>query len=123
MAIIAVLMQHSSHGYVHLARQSAIDRRLGVAHAMRFPETDRAGEAVHSAPLAKDVRHAASSAMGLVVRLRVYDTINTGVVDASIFPIEPPSHVQSTVYAAAEKLQIRSRQTGDLIKIDSAERI
>ncbi|KAJ4386222.1 hypothetical protein N0V93_009115 [Gnomoniopsis smithogilvyi] len=44
-------------------------------------------------------------------RLRVYGTTNVRVVDASIFPIEPLGHVQSTVYAVAER-------AADLIKAD-----
>lgn len=44
-------------------------------------------------------------------RLRVYGTANVRVVDASIFPIEPLGHVQSTVYAVAEK-------AADLIRED-----
>lgn len=44
-------------------------------------------------------------------RLRVYGTANVRVVDASIFPIEPLGHLQSTVYAVAEKV-------ADLVKAD-----
>lgn len=44
-------------------------------------------------------------------KLRVYGTSNVRVVDASIFPMEPLGHVQSTIYAVAEK-------AADLIKAD-----
>lgn len=44
-------------------------------------------------------------------RLRVYGTVNVRVVDASIFPVEPLGHLQSTVYAVAER-------ASDLIKQD-----
>lgn len=44
-------------------------------------------------------------------RLRVYGSANIRVVDASVFPIEPLGHVQSTVYAVAEK-------AADMIKED-----
>lgn len=44
-------------------------------------------------------------------RLRVHGTANIRVVDASVFPIEPLGHLQSTVYAVAEK-------AADLIKED-----
>ncbi|KAJ0114295.1 ryl-alcohol dehydrogenase protein [Diaporthe amygdali] len=44
-------------------------------------------------------------------RLRVHGSANIRVVDASIFPIEPLGHLQSTVYAVAEK-------AADLIKAD-----
>lgn len=44
-------------------------------------------------------------------RLRVHGSANIRVVDASIFPIEPLGHVQSTVYAVAEK-------AADMIKED-----
>lgn len=49
--------------------------------------------------------------MGGVVddRLRVYGTTNARVVDVSIVPVEPLGHLQSTVYAVAEK-------TADLMK-------
>lgn len=46
-------------------------------------------------------------------RLRVHGSANIRVVDASVFPIEPLGHVQSTVYAVAEK-------AADLIKEDWA---
>lgn len=46
-------------------------------------------------------------------RLRLYGSANIRVVDASVFPIEPLGHVQSTVYAVAEK-------AADLIKEDWA---
>jgi len=36
--------------------------------------------------------------------LRIYGTTNLRVCDASIFPIGPGTHLQSTVYAIAEKL-------------------
>lgn len=51
--------------------------------------------------------------MGGVVdsRLRVCGTSNMRVVDASIFPMEPLGHLQSTVYAVAER-------AADLIKAD-----
>lgn len=44
-------------------------------------------------------------------RLRVYGTKKLRIVDASIFPIEPPGNIQSTVYAVAER-------AADLIKQD-----
>lgn len=43
--------------------------------------------------------------------LRVYGTKNVRVVDASVFPIEPLGHIQSTIYAVAEK-------AADMIKAD-----
>lgn len=44
-------------------------------------------------------------------RLRLHGSANIRVVDASVFPIEPLGHVQSTAYAVAEK-------AADLIKED-----
>lgn len=44
-------------------------------------------------------------------RLHVYGTSNVRVVDASVFPMEPLGHLQSTVYAVAERAV-------DLIKAD-----
>lgn len=43
--------------------------------------------------------------MGGVVdsRLRVYGTKNVRVVDASVSPLEPLGHLQSTMYAVAER--------------------
>lgn len=48
-------------------------------------------------------------------RLRVYGTTNLRVVDASIFPIEPLGHLQSTVYAVAERAAdlIKAHWAGD----------
>jgi choline dehydrogenase-like flavoprotein len=45
-------------------------------------------------------------------RLKIYETTNLRVVDTSIFPIEPLGHIQSTVYAVAEK-------AADIIKEDN----
>lgn len=36
-------------------------------------------------------------------QLKVYGTTNLRVVDASIFPLEPRSNTQATVFAVAEK--------------------
>lgn len=44
-------------------------------------------------------------------KLRVYGTCNVRIVDASVFPIEPLGHLQSTIYAVAERAV-------DLIKAD-----
>ncbi|KAK5007243.1 hypothetical protein LTR39_005457 [Cryomyces antarcticus] len=48
-------------------------------------------------------------------RLQVYGTQNLRIVDASIFPILPASHLQAVVYGVAEK-------AADIIKADWAAR-
>lgn len=35
--------------------------------------------------------------------LKVYGTANVRVIDASIFPLIPGTHIQTTTYAVAEK--------------------
>ena len=35
---------------------------------------------------------------------RVFGVKGLRVVDASVFPVLPPGHIQSTVYAVAEKI-------------------
>lgn len=54
--------------------------------------------------------------MGGVVdkELRVYGTVNLRVVDTSIYPLLPASHLQSVVYAVAEK-------AADIIKAEASE--
>ena len=34
------------------------------------------------------------------------------MVDASIFPLTPPGHIMSTVYAVAEKLAVEVKRVG-----------
>lgn len=58
--------------------------------------------------------HLAIQCTGVVdAKLRVYDTKNVRVVDASIMPLQISAHLSSTVYGIAEKAAdiIKSAQT------------